>query len=193
MTPHWTLCNLSKAQTSIYKVSLFALSAPSKPTSLEIAMYTLTIDIFRNSNVYIDHCIPLSHLPVPITEHFGRSYFKGCTGCQYVWSYPLLRWWSNVGTTVISNVPTQLGMASASFETPLYNYLITPEFCAQTDTSGMWGCIAVLGSQWLQWQWPPEWYKIGTMAKELILIIYLHALPGDVVRLSTKSISIRQC
>ena len=47
-----------------------------------------------------------------------------------------------------------------------------PEFHAQTDASGTWGCAAVLGSQWLQWQWPPEWYEIGIMAKELVPIIF---------------------
>ena len=47
-----------------------------------------------------------------------------------------------------------------------------PEFYAQTDASGTWGCAAVLGSQWLQWQWPLEWYEIGIMAKELIPIIF---------------------
>ena len=54
--------------------------------------------------------------------------------------------------------------------TPLY--LITPGIYAQTDASGTWGCAAVLGSQWLQWQWPPEWYEIGIMAKELVPIIF---------------------
>ena len=47
-----------------------------------------------------------------------------------------------------------------------------PDFCAQTDASGTWGCAAVLGSQWLQWQWPPEWYKMEIMAKELVPIIF---------------------
>ena len=47
-----------------------------------------------------------------------------------------------------------------------------PDFCVQTDASGTWGCAAVLGSQWLQWQWPPEWYKIEIMAKELVPIIF---------------------
>ena len=43
-----------------------------------------------------------------------------------------------------------------------------PDFCAQTDASGTWSCAAVLGSQWLQWQWPPELYEIRIMAKELV-------------------------
>ena len=54
--------------------------------------------------------------------------------------------------------------------TPLY--LITPRFFAQIDASGTWGCVAVLGSQLLQWQWPPEWYEIGIMAKELVPITF---------------------
>ena len=52
---------------------------------------------------------------------------------------------------------------------PTVSYL---DFCAQTDASGAWGCAAVLDLQWLQWQWPPEWYKIGIMAKELVPIIF---------------------
>ena len=32
--------------------------------------------------------------------------------------------------------------------------------------------MAVLGSQWLQWQCPLEWYKIEIMAKELMPIIF---------------------
>ena len=47
-----------------------------------------------------------------------------------------------------------------------------PEFYAQTDALGTWGCAAVLGLQWLQWQLPPEWYEIGIMAKELVPIIF---------------------
>ena len=47
-----------------------------------------------------------------------------------------------------------------------------PDFYAQTDASGVWGCAAVLGPQWLQWQWPLEWQDIGIMAKELVPIIF---------------------
>jgi len=47
-----------------------------------------------------------------------------------------------------------------------------PNYCAQTDASGTWGCAAVLGSQWLQWQWPLQWRQIGIMAKELVPIIF---------------------
>jgi len=47
-----------------------------------------------------------------------------------------------------------------------------PDFYAQTDASGSWGCAAVFGVHWVQWQWPAEWYKIGIMAKELVPIIF---------------------
>ena len=47
-----------------------------------------------------------------------------------------------------------------------------PDVYAQTDASGVWGCAAVLGPQWLQWQWPREWQDIGIMAKELVPIIF---------------------
>ena len=40
------------------------------------------------------------------------------------------------------------------------------------DTLGTWGCAAVLESLWLQWQWPPEWYKIGIMAKDIVPIMF---------------------
>ena len=47
-----------------------------------------------------------------------------------------------------------------------------PEFCAQTDASGTWGCAAVLAPHWLLWQWPQEWRSIGIMAKELVPIVF---------------------
>ena len=65
-----------------------------------------------------------------------------------------------------------------------------PNFCSQTDASGTWGCAAVLGSQWLQWQWPPEWYKIEIMAKELVPIIFACIVWGP--RLSKRHINF-QC
>ena len=43
--------------------------------------------------------------------------------------------------------------------------LITPDFVAQMDASGTWGCTAVLGSRWFQWQWPSEWLGAGIMAR----------------------------
>ena len=48
----------------------------------------------------------------------------------------------------------------------------SPDFIAQTDASGSWGCTAVLDSQWLQWYWPLEWMSEGIMAKELIPMIF---------------------
>ena len=54
----------------------------------------------------------------------------------------------------------------------------TPDFVAYTDASGMWGCAAVLGSQWLQWQWPKEWSNVGIMAKELIPILFTSIVWG---------------
>ena len=47
-----------------------------------------------------------------------------------------------------------------------------PDLAAQTGASGTWGCAAVLGFQWCQWQWPPKWSGVGIMAKELIPIIF---------------------
>ena len=45
--------------------------------------------------------------------------------------------------------------------------LIPPDFTAQTDASGIWGCAAVLETEWSQWQWPQEWLNVGIVAKEL--------------------------
>ena len=65
-----------------------------------------------------------------------------------------------------------------------------PDFLANTDASGTWGCAAVLGSQWLQWQWPREWSDIGIMAKELIPILFTCIIWG--VQLSQRHINF-QC
>ena len=65
-----------------------------------------------------------------------------------------------------------------------------PDFLANTDASGTWGCAAVLGSQWLQWQWPREWSDIGIMAKELIPILFTCVVWG--VQLSQRHINF-QC
>ena len=54
----------------------------------------------------------------------------------------------------------------------------SPDFVAYTDASGTWGCAAVLGSQWLQWQWPKEWSNVGIMAKELISILFTSIVWG---------------
>ena len=51
-------------------------------------------------------------------------------------------------------------------------FAATPDYYAQTDASGTWGCVAVLGHQCLQWRWPPEWSSVTIMAKELIPIIF---------------------
>ena len=60
--------------------------------------------------------------------------------------------------------------------------LRSPDFIAQTDASGVWGCAAVLGTQWLQWQWPSEWSSVGIMAKELVPIIFTCVTWGTMLR-----------
>ena len=60
--------------------------------------------------------------------------------------------------------------------------LTIPDFLAQTDASGAWGCTAVLSSQWLQWQWPSEWSGVGIMAKELVPIIFTCVTWGPMLR-----------
>ena len=46
--------------------------------------------------------------------------------------------------------------------------LIPPDFTAQMDASGIWGCPTVLETEWSQWQWPFEWLSVGIVAKELV-------------------------
>ena len=48
----------------------------------------------------------------------------------------------------------------------------TSDLSIQTDASGSWGCGVVFNTQWLQWQWPPEWSNSSIMAKELVPIIF---------------------
>ena len=50
--------------------------------------------------------------------------------------------------------------------------LIPPDFTAQTDASGIWGCALVLETEWSQWQRPSEWLSMGIMAKELVPILF---------------------
>ena len=55
---------------------------------------------------------------------------------------------------------------------------ILPESSIQTDASGTWGCGAVFGHRWFQWQWPLEWTDEAIMAKELVLIVLGFAVWG---------------
>ena len=59
--------------------------------------------------------------------------------------------------------------------------LTSPDFLVQTDASIVWGCAAVLGIQWFQWQWPSEWSCIGIMAKELVPIIFTSVTWGTML------------
>ena len=60
--------------------------------------------------------------------------------------------------------------------------LIPPDFTAQTDASGIWGCAAVLETEWFQWQWPSEWLSVGIMAKELVPILFTCVTWGNKLR-----------
>ena len=60
--------------------------------------------------------------------------------------------------------------------------LTPPDFTAQTDASGIWGCAAVLETEWFQWQWPSEWLNVGIMAKELVPILFTCVTWGNKLR-----------
>ena len=62
-------------------------------------------------------------------------------------------------------------------------------FTVYTDVSGFWGCGACCGAQWLQWQWPQEWFPMSIMAKELVPIVFSCAVWGP--QLSGRTILFR--
>ena len=62
-------------------------------------------------------------------------------------------------------------------------------FTVYTDVSGFWGCGACCGVQWLQWQWPQEWFPMSIMAKELVPIVFSCAVWGP--QLSGRTILFR--
>ena len=90
------------------------------------------------------------------------------------WQPSLVRCTSSLGIPIWSILVACLPAILKRPQYPLTPfYLVShPDFCAQMDASGTCGCTVVLGSQWLQWQWPLEWYEIGIMAKELIPIMF---------------------
>ena len=68
----------------------------------------------------------------------------------------------------------------------LLHTLRTPDMVVQTDASGSWGCAAVSGGEWLQWQWTSEWAPVAIMAKELVPIVLSCAVWGP--QMSRKSV-----
>ena len=52
----------------------------------------------------------------------------------------------------------------------ILNHAAYAESAIYTNASGNWGCGAICGNQWLQWQWPDEWKQAGIMCKELVPI-----------------------
>ena len=60
-------------------------------------------------------------------------------------------------------------------------FKMAPDFTIQMDTSGSWGCRAVLNKQWLHWQWPAVWNPMSIMAKELVPIVCSCAVWGTTI------------
>ena len=54
----------------------------------------------------------------------------------------------------------------------------TPDYFIATDASGLWGCGAVFGSQWIQLVWSMDWVQRDIMAKELLPIVLSCAVWG---------------
>ena len=54
------------------------------------------------------------------------------------------------------------------------------ELTIYTDASGAWGCGAICGIYWFQWQWPAEWKQVRIMCKELAPIVLSCAVWGSI-------------
>ena len=55
---------------------------------------------------------------------------------------------------------------------------LNPDLTLLSDASGHWGCGALLGTQWFQYQWPEGMDKANITRKELIPIILAAAIWG---------------
>ena len=60
----------------------------------------------------------------------------------------------------------------------LHHATTTEEFVIYTDAPGSWGCGAICGIYWFQWQRPAEWQQVGIMCKELTPIVLSCAVWG---------------
>ena len=56
-----------------------------------------------------------------------------------------------------------------------------PDHVISTDASGLWGCGAVFGTQWMQMAWSMEWFRKDIMAKELVPIVLSCAVWGPLL------------
>ena len=77
-----------------------------------------------------------------------------------MWWYTFVQTWN--GLSILHHVPLT-------------------DFAIYTDASGKWGCGAIWGIHWLQWQWPDEWNKVGIMCKELVPISLSCAVWGSML------------
>jgi len=60
----------------------------------------------------------------------------------------------------------------------------TPDYFIATDASGLWGCGAVFGSQWMHLAWSMDWAQRDIMAKELLPIVLSCAVWGPLLSCS---------
>ena len=58
------------------------------------------------------------------------------------------------------------------------NKAASPNVVFSSDASGNWGCGAIWGQHWLQWQWPSQWSAQHIAVKELVPIVLACALWG---------------
>ena len=58
------------------------------------------------------------------------------------------------------------------------NKALSPEVSFSSDASGSWGCGAIWGSHWLQWQWSGQWAAQHITVKELVPIVLACAVWG---------------
>lgn len=51
------------------------------------------------------------------------------------------------------------------------NKALSPDVSFSSDASGSWGCGAIWGQHWLQWQWSGQWSAQHITVKELVPIV----------------------
>lgn len=59
------------------------------------------------------------------------------------------------------------------------NMAASLEVTFSSDASGSWGCGAVWGQHWLQWQWAGKWSIQHIMVKGLVSIVLACAVWGE--------------
>ena len=95
-------------------------------------------------------CMPLL-LSSNKCNYFTRLNREFCS--DLAWWHVFLQSWN--GLSLLRSIPTK-----------------PQDFTIYTDASGSWGCGTCFGRQWLQWEWPPQWYPIQIMANEVVPVVF---------------------